>query len=503
MISHKWTPIEPLNTDQVDYDFGEIDSLQREWISNRERVEGKDPDAYKEFLERLGRSWAIETGILEGLYTIDRGVTETLVESGLVADYIERSSTNKDPHELVEILKDHQNSIELVDFWIKENRPLTKWFIRELHVILTKNQPTFKAVDQLGRSFDTELNKGEFKSLPNNPTRSDRLIHEYCPPEQVESQMDELLIWYELHSQEEHPLLVGTWLHHRFTQIHPFQDGNGRVVRAILTWHLVREGYLPVVISRDARKKYISTLEEADQGNLAPLLDFIVGIEKTTILQALSSTKETTAKATSGELIEQVVESIVEKVELKRQFELKQKREVDKTALYLREQAEGFFHTEGQKITEQLKPVDISIWHEVNLGGPDHQNEYWYRFQVIETASRVKNWVNFNEARYFVKLSLNPSFGSRNPRLAFVISMHHIGRQLTGVMAATAFAEIDYHKEELGQWKPSELFKDCTVNPFTFTWEDSPEKVSPRFTKWIEESLSIALKYWGEYLSGL
>ena len=27
--------------------------------------------------------------------------------------------------------------------------------------------------------------------------------------------------------------IEATWLHHRFTQIHPFQDGNGRVARAL------------------------------------------------------------------------------------------------------------------------------------------------------------------------------------------------------------------------------------------------------------------------------
>ena len=497
----EWKPIEPLENTGVDYDFGEIDSLQREWLSNRKQAESKDPNAYKEFLERLERSWAIETGILEGLYTIDRGVTETLVEKGLVADYIERSSTNKDPLELVEILKDHQESIRLINFWINEGRPLTKWFIRELHVVLTKNQTKFRAVDQLGHSFDSELKKGEFKSLPNNPTRPDGLVHEYCPPEQVESEMDQLLSLYERYSQEAHPLLVAAWLHHRFTQIHPFQDGNGRVVRAILTWHLLRENYLPIVISRDVRSEYINTLEKADEGDLVPHLDFLVGLEKTTILQALSSTEDTITGTTGG-LVEKVVDSLVEKVRSKRQFELKQKREVNETALDLRKSAEQFLDSKAQESIEKLKErANVLISHELTLGGPDYENEYWYRFQIIETASKAKNWVNFNENRYFVKLSLNPLPGTRNPRLAFVISVHHVGRQLTGVMAATAFAEIDYHDEEIGQWKPSELFKDCTVSPFTFTWEDSSEQVLPRFIGWVEKSFSIALTYWSEYVS--
>ena len=80
MIAHKWQPIQPMDAVSEQYDFSEIDSLQMQWLSIRGRMEQENSDAYKGFLERLGRSWAIETGIIEGLYTLDRGVTETLIE---------------------------------------------------------------------------------------------------------------------------------------------------------------------------------------------------------------------------------------------------------------------------------------------------------------------------------------------------------------------------------------------------------------------------------------
>lgn len=38
-----------------------------------------------------------------------------------------------------------------------------------------------------------------------------------------------------------HPLIRSAWLHHSFIQIHPFEDGNGRVARAITL--LVTIGY--------------------------------------------------------------------------------------------------------------------------------------------------------------------------------------------------------------------------------------------------------------------
>lgn len=74
----------------------------------------------------------------------------------------------------------------------------------------------------------------------------------------MDSELDNLLTWYEGYTRDidrYHPLLTAAWLHHRFTQIHPFEDGNGRVVRALLTWHLVREDYLPVVVKRGGPRR--------------------------------------------------------------------------------------------------------------------------------------------------------------------------------------------------------------------------------------------------------
>ena len=43
----------------------------------------EEDGAYKEFIKKLQREWAIETGIIERLYSWDRGVTEVLIEQGI------------------------------------------------------------------------------------------------------------------------------------------------------------------------------------------------------------------------------------------------------------------------------------------------------------------------------------------------------------------------------------------------------------------------------------
>ena len=121
----------------------------------------------------------------------------------------------------------------------------------------------------------------------------------------------------------------------------------------------------------------------------------------------------------------------------------------------------------------------------------------------IGTANNSRHWVNLNEPRFFVRLSFTPEKPSRYPRLIFVISLHQIGRQLTGITAATAFALVQhYHAgstkeiEEVGA-----LFEDCTLDPFTFTWENNAESVFQRFSEWAEQRLAIAVIKWGQYLT--
>ena len=505
-VSYKWKPVELMGDGAEDYDFQEIDSLQHQWLQVKQEVESSTPEAYRAFTDRLTRRWAIETGIIEGVYELDRSVAETLVREGIAADYIERGSTNKEPSELVQILKDHQDSIVSVNYWIEQNRPLTKTFIRSLHTQILSSQDTHTAVNQFGNRFEATLIKGEFKNQPNNPTRPDGTVHEYCPPEQVESELDNLLEMYELCDEEGyHPLLLAAWLHHRFEQIHPFHDGNGRVGRTILTWHLVKKGFFPVVISRDDRSKYINALEKADAGDLAALIDLFVRLEKHTILQALDEgeTETRLSPEPQVDLIGQVVGGIVERAKRRRLSAAEQMRAVNDTALALRKTAAEYLEVKSREVQSSLEAGEILIEPMVSEGGPDKLNERWYHNQALKTAKASQHRVNLNESRYFVRLALNPPVRGDMPRLIFVISVHHTGRRLSGIMAATAFAEIEYYGREVSNdsaqttgSSDSSNFHNCAVNPCTFTWNDSAEVINDRFIRWAEECFVVALRYW-------
>ncbi len=73
----------------------------------------------------------------------------------------------------------------------------------------------------------------------------------------------------------EHPLSLLARLHATFEAIHPFRDGNGRTGRLVLNLLLVRHGYPPAIIRKGARNRYLWALRRSDEGDHAPMTEFI------------------------------------------------------------------------------------------------------------------------------------------------------------------------------------------------------------------------------------
>lgn len=65
-------------------------------------------------------------------------------------------------------------------------------------------------------------------------------------------------------------------IHHRLTQIHPFQDGNGRTLRAFMNIQFVRAGMVPVYIKVEEKAEYVEALSRADEyDDYEPLYEII------------------------------------------------------------------------------------------------------------------------------------------------------------------------------------------------------------------------------------
>jgi Fic family protein len=496
-VDYHWKPIEPLSEQDEEVDLTDVESLKSAWIEVKSKLAQSSAANLRIFNERLARQWSIETGIIERVYDLDRGTTIVLIELGFLANLIERSSTDRDPAELVEILRDHKAAVDLVGDCVANNRPLTVGLINELHAVLTRHQPTVDALDQFGNSVSFPLKRGTFKELPNNPKRPDDTIHEYCPPIHVASEMDRLMQLYEKYD-DRNPVLLASWLHHRFTQIHPYQDGNGRVARVLANLVLVKHELFPLVITRDHRPQYIEALEKADGGKLKTLTRLFAEIEKKTILEAISLPSDSKP---STVVLDEVADAIGSKLRRRKEEITQRLRNVNVVAEGLQASARDYMHSLAQNVAARLRERGgLNVGFQLLSGGPgqlynNQPTEHWYHYQVIKTAQETKHRVNFDENHYFVRTRLS---GDTIPWLTFVISFHHIGQELSGVMEITAFGEIFYPATEEDPAVTDQV--ECMDKPFTITHSDSVDAVRSRFLDWANEGFTLAVKEWGDVL---
>ena len=281
-----WSPIRDYEESSIALEVPELSRLYAMWKEQRERI--RTTSTFNRFEIELKREWAIETGLIERLYSFNQSVTDALIKSGIRADLIPPKE-NTDSKLVELMIKDQESALEHVIAFDEQGRELTPSFIKELHSLITQHQDFAEGRDQFGRRVKLPLKKGEFKKKPNNPTISDGSIYEYCPPEHVDAEMDRLC---ELHRQHKtlqvSPEVEAAWLHHCFINIHPFQDGNGRVARSLATLVFVQAGWFPLVVRDRERTRYIDCLERADAGNLHDLITFFGELQQQTFFQVLS-----------------------------------------------------------------------------------------------------------------------------------------------------------------------------------------------------------------------
>src|SRR3954468_11321506 len=124
-----WEPIADLPQDWSSLTDGELGPLLQFW--NDQRADLEQSGALAEFNKRLGREWSIETGQIEGVYDIDRGITQTLIERGIRSDLIPAEPNQKPPELIAAIIQDHYQVLEGLFQFVKGDRNLTKGYIHQ------------------------------------------------------------------------------------------------------------------------------------------------------------------------------------------------------------------------------------------------------------------------------------------------------------------------------------------------------------------------------------
>ena len=285
--AHVWRPIEDIPAqfdEKARTAEEELRVLAGIW---REQKADFGREELEKFNRELNREWSIETGLIERVYFLARGTTKLLVKRGFIEGLIPHMH-GQQPPDVIFMLRDHENVLASLYDFAAGDRELSAGHVKELHAEMLRHQETVVGVDQFGNRTQIPMNHGVFKMRPNNPHTPEGKLHEYCPWEQTASEMDRLIAMHKTHSAHP-PIARAAWLHHRFVQIHPFEDGNGRIARCLATVVLLRGGLLPMVVMNEEREKYLDALQAADAGDLSPLICRIAEWQRRYFLKALGA----------------------------------------------------------------------------------------------------------------------------------------------------------------------------------------------------------------------
>jgi Fic family protein len=484
MVSFTWHPIEDLPDDWQKLASSELAGLLHVWREQRERLESRE--GVRRFNEQLRREWAIETGIIENLYSIDRGTTTMLIERGLEASLIAHGSTDKAPEYVVSLIRDQEDALEGLFTFINQQRTLSTSYIKELHAAITRHQTTVKSIDGLGRPCEVELIRGDYKRSPNNPTRSeDSLLHEYCSPDHVAAEMDRLVKMHEEHlAAGVSPEVEAAWLHHRFTQIHPFQDGNGRIARLIASLIFLRQGGFPVVITRDTRAKYIDACEKADLGYLSPMIELFVDAQVTAIRDAIYHADNILQKNSS---ISQIIDAAIDRMnEQPLEVEEPDVMSVINTANQVFQYSSKRLTSVADELQSRLntagKSCDISV--EISPAVTDYN---YYLFQVLVAAAKYGYYANTDTFDAMIKLKIRQKTDAN-----IVLSFHSVSTSFVGIISSIA---ILFHMTQDGGYSIGDPIVICD-QPFEFSYSETIDEVSKRYNTWLEHVIITGLDQW-------
>jgi hypothetical protein len=297
--------------------------------------------------------------------------------------------------------------------------------------------------------------------------------------------MDRLVSMHHEHTAQKIPVeLEAAWLHHRFTQIHPFQDGNGRVARTLATLVFLREAWFPLIVDRKQRAEYIEALEAADAGDLEPLVKLFAQSQTQGLMMAVSIADDTLRPERR---LQSEIEAIRGRLQQRQQQNLAFMERVFGVGAVLQESVLNRFSS----IAFELNSVfsELNTGAEAQAQSSTTHHDYWYQGDVLEIAKGLGYVANTREYRAWQRIRVRES---NSEQFEMVVHFHSVGFDFVGILGASAFAVVRTGRETarvmLGE------------RGFQFACTESQERISKRFSEWFEEAVLVGLETYRRHL---
>jgi Fic family protein len=490
-----WREVEPLALVNGDTDnlLATVDTVRDAWEEYLNRVSAEE---FQEARRRTLRRHAIETGIIERLYEVSWGVTEALVAEGLTLEAAAKEGGISP--DTLEVIHAQLDALDLMVHSVQSRRPLTTSFIRELHSAITRHQLTYRARDQFGNLVERPLQHGAWKDFANEAVRSDGTRLLFVPPEQVQSQIDRLLEWY-TDAEDSHPVIRSAWLHHQFVRIHPFQDGNGRVARALTLMVLLKARYAPLVVPGNQRADYISALDKANNGDLRPLVRLFAGLELVALKSEISVPVSHGSRATGAI---PVARELLSRLNSRRRADHEARVTSTET---LASTIHRMVVEELQRLSTDLETefrrVDAAARTSVSHAAPDDPRAHYWHGQIVFTAQRVDFFAELRDGCWWAYLRVS----ALGQSLRYLVFVQKVGRGDTGILAVTPFAEVVDDTPDNDRADAAAGYRRAFVptpkDSVTLVHTNSAEERWPEVAELIDRTLAAGLRFFVDQLS--
>ena len=287
--------------------------------------------------QKFRLDWNYHSNAIEG-NSLNLGETHAFIMEGLTA----KGKPLKDHLDI----KGHDEAIDFIGEMIFNEQYFTEKEIRELHKLILVEPYISKAQTQEGIPTQKIIKLGEYKSSPNHVKTQSGAIHYYALPQETPARMNDLMNWLKENAENYHPLVLSAIFHHKFVEIHPFDDGNGRMARLLMNFILMKNHFPPVVIKMEDRNAYYFALSNAASGNTN---EFIAFIGKNLIYSL-----EIYLKGARGESIEELGDFEKELLLYKKKLEVKNKLEFSWSEELQKEEVELFLNNFFIKLRNKI-----------------------------------------------------------------------------------------------------------------------------------------------------
>lgn len=138
---------------------------------------------------------------------------------------------------------------------------------------------------------------GDFRTGNEDVFNDDKCIFVAPKPEMVNNLISDLFNWMKNNENNIHPFILSSVFHYKFVFIHPFSDGNGRMVRlwqnVILSkWEEIFE-YVPIETEiKEYQEEYYKSIQSCNlSGESTIFIEFMLKMINEVLSKLVENTK--------------------------------------------------------------------------------------------------------------------------------------------------------------------------------------------------------------------